>query len=338
MNPKIRRLTMSRKTISMLGIMALLLLFAGSGQGADLNLRLGSPAPPNSEQYNLAVKFTKNLEELSKGVIHTEVIGGGLLGDPKQTLAQLRAGKLDFWFMPIESPMFAKECSEFFVFFAPFLFRDQQHYRRFLDSDVFKEMINGAEKKINIRYVGIIVDRAPRSLSTAKRPIASPDDMKGLKMRIPGLPFIAEVWKAWGASPTPLKGSDIYQALQTGMVDGDDNGIVTLFERGLMEILKYHTPINYVHSGLCIYVSGTTWKKLNDQQQAWAEKATVMVDQEQESYDQMMKRYYDKAKAKGTTIVEPDMGKFQEPVNEILAKFDGKFWPKGLYQKIHTMP
>jgi TRAP-type C4-dicarboxylate transport system substrate-binding protein len=63
-----------------------------------------------------------------------------------------------------------------------------------------------------------------------------------------------------------------------------------------------------------------------------------MVDQEQEPYDQMMKRYYDKAKAKGITIVEPDMAKFQAPVDEILAKFDGKFWPKGLYQKINNMP
>jgi len=329
---------MSRKIISILSVMALLTLFAVSAQGADLNLRLGSPAPPNSEQYNLAVKFAKNLEDLSKGAIHTEVIGGGVLGNPKQSLAQLRAGKLDFWFIPIEAPMFSKECKEFFVFFAPFLFRDQEHYRRFLASDVFKEMITGAEQKVNIRYVGILIDRSPRSLSTAKRPITSPDDMKGLKMRIPGLPFIAEVWKSWGASPTPIKGSDSYQALQTGMVDGDDNGIVTLFGRGLMEVLKYHTPINYVHSGLCIYASGTTWKKLDDQQRAWAQKATVMVDQEQEPYNQMMKRYYDKARAKGITIVEPDMTKFHAPVNEILAKYDGKFWPKGLYQRIHNIP
>lgn len=329
---------MLRKIISTLGIMVVLTIFAVSAQGADLNLRLGSPAPPNSEQYNWSVKFAKNLEDLSNGTIHTEVIGGGVLGNPKQTLAQMRAGKLDFWFIPIEAPMFAKECKEFFVLFAPFLFQDQKHYRRFLASDVFKEMVTGAEQKINIRYLGILGDRAPRSLSTAKRPIMSPDDMKGLKMRVPGLPFIAEVWKAWGASPTPMKGSDTYQALQSGMVDGDDNGIVTLFGRGLIEILKYHTPINYVHSGLCIYVSGTTWKKLNDQQRAWAQKATVMVDQEQEPFNQMMKRYYDKARAKGITILNPDMAKFQAPANGIVAKFDGKFWPKGLYQRIHDIP
>jgi len=329
---------MRRSACLFVCLVALLTFVCTTAMAGDLNLRLGSPAPPNSEQYNLAVKFAKNLEDLSKGTIHTEVIGGGVLGNPKQTLAQLRAGKLDFWFIPIEAPMFAKECKEFFVFFAPFLFRDQQHYRRFLKSEVFTEMIAGAEQKINIRYVGIIVDRCPRSLSTANRPIASPDEMKGLKMRIPGVPFIAEVWKAWGASPTPMKGSDIYQALQTGMVDGDDNGIATLFNRGLMEVLKYHTPINYVHSGLCIYVSGTTWKNLDDQQKAWTEKATVMVYQEQEPYDQMMKRYYDMAKDKGITIVEPDMAKFHAPVDEILAKFDGKFWPEGLYQKIHNMP
>jgi TRAP-type transport system periplasmic protein len=329
---------MKSKLWSVLMFVVLLGFISSTAMAGGMNLRLGSPAPPNSEQYNLALQFAQNLDDLSQGTIHTEVIGGGVLGNPKQTLAQLRAGKLDFWFIPIEAPMFARECKEFFVLFAPFLFRDQDHYRRFLSSDVFTEMINGAQQKINIQYVGLIVDRAPRSLSTAKKPIASPDDMKGLKMRIPGLPFIADVWKAWGASPTPMKGSDTYQALQSGMVDGDDNGIATLFNRGLMEVLNYHTPINYVHSGLCIYASGTTWEKLNDQQQAWARKATVMVEQKQETYDQMMTRFYEKAKAKGITFVEPDMEKFQAPVEATLSKMDGKFWPKGMYQRIHNLP
>lgn len=322
----------------LLGVVVILALASAPVLAGDMNLRLSSPAPVASFHHSWVVKFAKNLEDLSKGSIRTEVIGGGLLGGPKQTLAQLRAGKLDFWFIPVEAPFFAKEGKHFFVLFAPFLFRDRGHYRRFLASEVFEEMAADAEKKLNIKFVGILGDESPRSLSTVNRPVKSPDEMNGLKMRVPGLPFIAEIWKLWGASPTPMRGSEIYQALQTGMVEGDDNGIATIFTRGLDEVLKYHTPINYVYSGMGIYISGTTWSKLDDQQRAWAQKAASMVDQEQEPYDQMMNRFYNKAQAKGIEIVQPELEKFKPAVKEIVTKFEGKFWPEGLYQRIHEIP
>lgn len=328
---------MARKTISILGVMAVLTIFAVSAQAADLNLRLGHPAPVTSAHHTWASNFADNLKKLSGGATQTEVIGGGVLGNPKQQLAQLRAGKLDLWFMDITALMFAKEARQFAVLFAPFLFRDQEHYRRYLAGDVFKNMIDDAEKKVGIKYLGIAGDRSPRSLSTVKRPIRSPDEMKGLKMRVPGLPFVSQTWKAWGASPTPIRGADIYQALQSGMVDGDDNGIINLFERGLLEVLRYHTPINYVHSGLGIFMSAHTWAKLTEQQRGWSQKAVRMEDQRHKRYSEMMALYLEKAKAKGVSIVEPDMAKFRVPAAQVVAKFDGEFWPKGLYQKIQEI-
>ena len=328
---------MLRKVILILGFMVVVILFAGSAQAVEFNLRLGHPVPVTSVHHSWAQRFTDNFTKLSGGAIQTEIIGGGVLGDPKEHMAQLRAGKLDLWLMDLTALMFAKESRQFAVLFAPFLFRDQEHYRKYLASEVFKSMIEEAEQKVGIKYLGTIGDRSPRALSTAKRPIKSPDEMKGLKMRVPGLPFVSDVWKTWGASPTPVRGADIYQALQTGMVDGDDNGIATLFERGLDEVLKYHTPINYVHSSLCIYMSGHTWTKLTEQQRSAAQKAVRMVDQEHKSYQEMMTSYLDKARAKGITIVEPDMVKFRAPVKEIVTKFEDKFWPKGLYEKIQEV-
>lgn len=328
---------MLRKTVFTLGVMAMLTLFTVSAQAAALNLRLGHPAPVTSAHHTWALNFAENFKKLSGGAIQTEVIGGGVLGSPKEQLAQLRAGKLDLWFMDITALMFAKESRQFAVLFAPFLFRDQVHYRKYLSSDVFKNMIEDAEQNVGLKYLGIVGDRSPRSLSTVNRPIKSPDEMKGLKMRVPGLPFVSQTWKAWGASPTPVRGADIYQALQSGMVDGDDNGIINLFERGLLEVLRYHTPINYVHSGLGIFMSGHTWTKLTGQRRGWAQKAVTMEDQRHKSYSEMMALYMEKAEAKGIKIVEPDMAKFQPGAMEVVAEFDGKFWPKGLYQKIQDI-
>lgn len=328
---------MFKKIIMFIGLGVVTGSLAMSAQAADLNLRLGHPAPVTSVHHKWAEMFAENFANLSGGTIKTEVIGGGVLGNPKQQLAQLRAGKLDLWYMDITAVMFAKESRQFAVLFAPFLFRDQTHYRKYLASDVFKEMIEDAEQKVGIKYLGIIADRSPRGLSTVKRPIKSVDGMNGLKMRVPGLPFVAQAWKAWGASPTPVRGADIYQALQSGMVDGDDNGIMNQYERGLFEVLRYHTPINYVRSGFGIFISGHTWKKLNKEQHGWAQKAVVMVEKELKPYSEMMVSYLEKAKAKGITIVEPEMDKFEALAAEVVAQFDGEFWPKGLYQRIRDI-
>lgn len=151
------------------------------------------------------------------------------------------------------------------------------------------------------------------------------------------MPFVADIWKEWGATPAPIKGSDLYQALQSGLVDGDDNGVLNLVERGLDEVLKYFTPINYVHSAIALWMSGQTWTNLNDQQREWVLKAVQMVDEGQKDYSELMESFFKKAKAKGITIVEPELAKFQAPTAAIISKYDGKFWPKGLYQKIHEL-
>jgi TRAP-type C4-dicarboxylate transport system substrate-binding protein len=328
---------MLRKTFLIAGIMGVLVIYALSVKAADLNLRLGHPAPVTSAHHGWAQQFADNFKKLSDGAIKTEVIGGGVLGNPKQQFAQLREGTLDLWFMDITAVMFAKESRQFSVLFAPFLFRDQSHYRMYLGSDVFKEMISDAEQKVGIKYLGIAGDRSPRSLSTVKKPYKSPDEMKGLKMRVPGLPFVAQTWEAWGASPTPVRGADIYQALQSGMVDGDDNGIINLYERGLFDVLHFHTPINYVYSGLGIFMSSHTWNKLNVKQRDWSQKAVNMVDEGQKSYEELMNIYINKAKAKGIKIVQPELDKFRSLAAEVVAKYDGKFWPKGLYKRIQDV-
>lgn len=325
---------MVRKMTTVLYAAVILILFAIPTYAADLKLRLAHPVPVGSIFHSWAVQFANNLKNLSGGSIETEIIGGGVLGNPQQLLAQGRAGKLDMWLIDPMGPMMAKEGMQFAVLWVPFLFRDQEHYRKYLAGDVFKNMMGDAEEKIGIKYLGTLGNRSPRAISTAKKPVRTPEDLKGLKIRIPQLPFIAEVWKKWGATPTPIKGSDLYQALQSGLVDGDDNGILNVVERGLDEVLKYFTPINYVHSTIAVWMSGQTWSNLTELQRSWVLKAAKMVDEGQEDYSTAMASFLEKAKAKGMVIVEPDLAKFQAPVADIIAKYDGKFWPQGLYKKI----
>jgi TRAP-type C4-dicarboxylate transport system substrate-binding protein len=280
---------------------------AGPAAAEEATLRLAHPVPVGSAIHKWAERFAAKLEALSGGTIKTKVIGGGVLGGPPEMLAQGRTGKLDMWLLDPVGMMLAREARPFSVMFAPFLFRDQDHYRKFLASDIFKAMAGDAEAKIGIKFVGVLGDRAPRALSTRSGPVKSPSDLKGLKVRVPQLPFVAATWRSWGATPSPVTGSDIYQALQSGLVDGDDNGIDIFNERGLGEVAKHFARIDYVHSAIGVFVSGMRWAKYDDKQRRWFVEAAEAVQREQPPFAQMMEEEYRRAKAKGVTVVEPDL-------------------------------
>jgi len=124
----------------------------------------------------------------------------------------------------------------FRVFSAPYLFDRQEDLRHYLGSDHFRKMMAHAEHQTRLKYMGYVGDRAPRALSTRNRPVASPADLMGLKIRVPLEPVMAAVWRDWGASPTAVKSPDMYMALQTGMVDGQENGIITVTGVGLFAV------------------------------------------------------------------------------------------------------
>jgi TRAP-type C4-dicarboxylate transport system substrate-binding protein len=328
---------MNRKGFVTTLFIALVAIAMAAPSYAARELRLGHPLPPTSAQHQWNLDFAKHLKELTSGELEVQVIGGGVLGNPKQQIAQLRAGKLDLWFFDISGLLLAKETREFSVLFTPFLFRDQGHYRRFLESTVFNEMMAGAQKKLEIVYLGSIGDRTPRGIFTTKKAVRVPADLGGLRMRTPGAPFIAEVWKAWGASPTKVRGSEIYQALVSGMVEGDDNGIATQLERGTIEVLKFYTPIHYVHSGVALFMSAKTWATLTPKQQEAAREAVRRVDKAHEPFEKVMEDYLARARKQGLNVVEADLAAFQRSAEAVTVKFDGKFWPEGLRSRIQSI-
>ena len=314
-----------------------LAIVAAPAAAEDAKLRLAHPVPVGSGMHKWAEKFATNVEALSGGTIKAEVIGGGVLGGPPEMLAQGRTGALDLWLLDPVGMMLVREARPFAVMFAPFLFRDQEHYHKFLASDLFAPMLADAESKIGVKFIGILGDRAPRALATRNRAVKSPADLKGLKVRVPQLPFVAAAWRAWGAAPTPLTGSDLYQAMQSGLVDGDDNGIDIVNERGLGEVAKYFTALNYVHSSIGVFMSGQLWAKYDAKQRAWFVEAAAMVRREQPPYARMLEDEYARAKAKGVAIVEPDLAEFRAAAAKVIEEFDGKMWPAGLYKKIQDI-
>jgi TRAP-type transport system periplasmic protein len=317
-------------------ICAALLPFAA--QAAETTLKLAHVAPPTSSYQTAAERLNAQLKTLSGGTMEIEIVPGGTLGGLAQLWAQIRAGTLDMHLIDVGAISVLKEARMMSAVNMPFIFRDQAHWRKYLESPLFVEMMAEAEKSANIKFVGYLGDRPPRALTTQKTPVHNIDEIKGLKIRTPAAPVYIEAFKAFGATPTPIQPAEMYAALQTGLVDGQENGIIDVVAAGYVEVQKYFMPLDYIQSGIGVWISGKRWASLSAQQQGWLLEAAKKADAESRvAYDKELADAIAKAKAKGMIFVDIDRSGFEKAAAGLIAAKDGKDWPAGLADRIRAI-
>lgn len=313
---------------------AVLMLPPAIARAADVSLTLGHVAPPQTTYQDAAVRFVDKLSELSGGTMSVNIVPGGALGGLGELWAQTRSNALDLHLIDIGGIIAMKEASPFLVLFAPYLFRDQDHFHTYVESDVFKGMMRDVEEKTGVVYLGYVGDRPPRVV-TSKTPVTTPDDLKGLKIRTPQHPFIINTFKTWGAASTPLGAAELLISLKTGVVDGQDNGIIDFVGAGYADANKYFAPIDYIHSGIGVWMSPEKWAAMNEQQRAWLKEAAEYAGVVgRDIHVQQMESAFEALDEKGVTVTEPDLEAFRSSVEPMVTGMDGKAWPEGLYVTI----
>jgi tripartite ATP-independent transporter DctP family solute receptor len=300
-------------------------------------LRLAFVAPP-PVWGPIADRFAKEAAERSGGEIKVQSFGGGQLGSLPQNYAGLRIGQIDMMLADTGTLALAKGGKDFNALFAPYVFRDNAHFRSFMQSQTFRDMLAPVEKDAGFKYLGYVSDRAPRQLTTSDRKVLKPEDMKGLKVRVPETPTILEVMKGWGASPTPIAAAELYLAMKQGLVDGQDNGFDAIAGAKYYEVQKYVMRIDYIQSGLMVLISTDKWARMSPAQQKamtdavvetekWASKMTAEVTEKSMGV----------LRAAGMEIVEPDLGPFRKTAEEVTRRFYGEMWAKGTIEKIRAV-
>lgn len=314
---------------------ATVLLSSAPIKAQDITLTLGHVAPPQTTYQDAALRFAENLAEMSGGTMGVDIVPGGALGGLAELWAQTRSNSLDLHLIDIGAIIAMKEARPFLVLFAPYLFEDQDHFRRYVESDVFDQMMSEAEAATNVVYLGYVGDRPPRVVTTAKTPVQTPDDLNGLKIRTPQHPFIISTFEGWGAAATPIGAAELLISLKTGVVDGQDNGIIDFVGGGYGEANKFYAPIDYIHSGIGLWMSPERWASLSAEQQGWVTQAAAAAGEDGRAiHDQMMADAFAKLPELGVTVTEPDMGAFRSSVTPMVQGMDGKAWPEGLYNTI----
>jgi tripartite ATP-independent transporter DctP family solute receptor len=223
------------------------------------DLKMGNEKLPHYGYLECKV-FKESVEKETKGKMKVKIYMNSVLGDHKSALEQILAGTIQASSPPDGSvASFYKDIQ---ILSIPYLFKDAQQLFAILDGKFGKKLYNDMAKKSGFRVLCTHVAGGFRSFSNNKRLVKTAADMKGLKIRSMNSPVQIEMIKALGASATPVAFVETYSALQTGVVDGQENSAQTMFSASLQEVQKYYTLDKHLPSTAFLVTSERYFKSL----------------------------------------------------------------------------
>ena len=228
--------------------------------------------------------------------------------------------------------MFSQWSPRLSIMEAPYIFRDVDHMYKVMKGPIGQEMQDELVTKRGLRSLGVLY-YGVRQL-TANKPVTKPEDVKGMKLRVPEVPLYLEMARAWGANPTPMAFAELYLALKQGTVDAQENPIPTINSGKFYEVQKYLVLTGHIMVPQFHAISDKLWKSLSAADQKILQDAVdegitfsneMLIKQEQSLVDEFKK--------KGMQVVTPDVEAFRKASMAAIPKLEEK-WGKGLYEKI----
>ena len=223
-----------------------------------VKLTLGHGAAPGNPRHEAAVRFAELVKTKTSGRIEVQVAHSAQLGDDAAMVTALRTGALDL--SANSQGAVANAVPEYAAYGMPFLFASPAQAFKVLDGPLGKELADRSADK------GMVVlgywDNGIRQMTNSKRPLAKVEDVKGLKMRTPPDAVLVEIMQALGADAQQIKFSELYVALQQGVVDGQENPLANIHASKLYEVQKHLALTNHQFQMTPFLMSKRAWDKL----------------------------------------------------------------------------
>ncbi len=283
----------------------------GSGTLGQTVLKLGH-TQDTGHPVHLGMEHMKTrLEELSGGRVTIDIYPSSVLGNENQCIEQLQDGSLAMTktsaaaienFIPIMS-----------VYSMPYLFRDSDHYWAVLEGEIGKKLLESGESKF-LRGL-CYYDAGSRNFYTKDKPIKTPDDLKGMKIRVMNSRTAVEMVKAMGGSPTPISFGELYSALSQGIVDGAENNPPSFTSSKHSEVCKHFSLDGHTRVPDILMMSTKVWNNLDPQVQKWvAQAASDSTTYQRKLWEEKTQESLEEAREADVTIYEVDTAAFAAKV------------------------
>jgi tripartite ATP-independent transporter DctP family solute receptor len=298
-------------------------LLVSPAAAQKLTLKFGHVGEPGSLFEASANEFARCSNAALGDKAEVQVFGSSQLGGDKELLQKLKLGQVDF---ALPSTVMSSVDPAFGVFEMPYIIKSREHMKR-VEGAVLESKLQPAAQAKGYRIIGIW-ENGFRHITNNKRPINKPEDLKGIKLRTPQGEWRVKMFQAYGANPSPMAFSEVFTALQTGVMDGQENPYTQIWSAKFQEVQKYLSITGHVYTPAYAVVSDKHYADLPDD----VRSALDNCAQETQAYvydtaAKMETDLLDKLKAGGIAVNEADKDAFiaaSKPVyEEFAATVDG---------------
>ena len=245
-----------RAAIRAFATLAAGLAFAATAN-AQIEVKLGHVGEPGSLFQASADEFAKRANAKLGSKAKVVVFGSSQLGGDKEMIQKLKLGTLD---MALPSTVMSSEVDLFGIFEMPYIVKDRQHMGR-IEREIFWPKLAPEANKKGLTVLAVW-ENGVRHITNSKRPIRVPADLQGIKLRVPEGKWRVKMFQAYGANPSPMKFSELFTALQTGVMDGQENPFTQIYSAKLQEVQKYLSLSGHVYTPAYLTVGKTKWESL----------------------------------------------------------------------------
>jgi TRAP-type transport system periplasmic protein len=274
-------------------------------------LKLGNVQAPGMPVQTGLRKLSDLVRERTNGEIEIQVFPAAQLGSEQETLEAVQLGTVHMFEGSAGSV--GRFLPQLEAFACPFLWQSTDSMLKVVRGPIGEELSRELLHKRGMRILDMGWIFGVRHLTTAKTPVKTPADMRGLKIRVqPDAIYLATV-RAMGGSPTPIDANELYTALQTGVVDGQENPISNIWNRKFQEVQKYLMLTGHITQNQVVVISEAVFQKLTPAQRDILTKATIEAgDFQNELIGKVEADDLEKLKAGGMQVVEPDIAAFRQ--------------------------
>ena len=307
--------------------------FASAALAADkIVLKFGHLADEKNTWHLGALKFKELVEKNSGGRIEVKIYPNEQLGKEKDLVTSIQTGTADMGIFGETLTTFGADKTIFMA--TPYLLRDAAHLHKVAGGEMGKEIEAQVLEKAKLRVLGYM-ERGPREL-TSSRPVKTPDDLKGMKIRLPNVPIFLAAWEALGAKPIPMAFSEVFTSLQQGTIEGQENPYALIASAHFYEVQKFLNKTSHVRGWIYVCIGEKRFASLPDD----LKKVVLDAGKEMQAYENKLfleeEGKLEKLLKEKMTFVDVDQAAFAKIASEAVLK-NLNDSQKEMYKKIQEV-
>lgn len=325
---------MKKHLLTLLTVVLFVIWFLSLSHGAPIVIRMGHDGAPTQPYHPALELVAKIIAEKTNNEVKLQIFPSGQLGSQQEQMLGTIQGTQEMW---MSNPAWlAQYVPKIGILTWAFLFRDLDHMYKVMRGPIGEELFKELPTKIGVRVIDVWY-LGTRQTTLRDKPASTPEEFKGIKLRAPGAPTYIEAVRVLGANPTPMGFGEVYMALKTGVIDGQENPLTTIKSSKFYEVTKYLVLTSHMVDSIIPQIHERFWKSLKPEYQ----KIVIEAFREGGKYnDQLIldgeAKLVNEFQKGGMTVIRPNLEPFRARASKIPERFKN-LWEEGMIEKIQSI-